>query len=373
MLKTIPRVGISLVILLTLSASAAFAGDNPYPKDWFWGNADQRAEHDAMIGKPAPDLDLNGWVNGEQTAKSLKNKIIVVDFWATWCGPCLASIPHNNEMAEKYADQGVVVLGVCGSSSGQNKMAAVAKDRGIKYSVGKDYTQKGADAWHVMWWPTYAVVDRDHKVRAVGLKPDHVEEVVDSILKEQPFDPDKQGNDAAKADPAAAGKATIDPDWLEGSAKQRKRFDSMVGNAPPALAVGNWLNSEPLELKDLKGKVVLIDCWATWCPPCIASIPHNNKLMEKYGKDGLVIIGVCATRGSNEMEKTAESQGIKYPIAADIKDQTVGAYKVNGFPDYYLIDRAGNLRLADCKNGSVEDAVKALLTEPAPEQTASAE
>ncbi|GAB4190237.1 MAG: hypothetical protein Kow00105_04630 [Phycisphaeraceae bacterium] len=362
------------------------AGENPYPREWFWGDDDQRAVHDAMIGNPAPDMVLSDWINGRPTGKTLKNKILVIDFWATWCGPCIASIPHNNEMAEKYADQGVVVIGVCGSRHGQEEMERVARQNHIRYPVAKDHTYKAAEAWHVMWWPTYAVVDRNRIVRAVGLKPSYVDDVVEQLIAEQPFAQDQgEAEDSQAADStddsdhaedgstATGTSATIDPAWLEGSEQQRSRLSDLEGNVPPTLAVDHWLNSEPLTLNDLQGKVVLLDFWATWCGPCIASIPHTNELAEKYADQGLVVIGVCHTEGGENMPQTAEKYGIRYPIAVDVDEQTVKAYKVNGFPDYYLIDRAGNLRIADCANGAVDQAVQALLAEPAPDQAASAE
>jgi thiol-disulfide isomerase/thioredoxin len=118
-----------------------------------------------------------------------------------------------------------------------------------------------------------------------------------------------------------------------------------------------------MKLDELKGKVVLLDFWATWCGPCIAAIPHTNELAAKYKDKGLVIIGVCHPQGVEKMAQMAKDKGIKYPVTADKDGTTIKAYKVNSYPDYYFIDRSGNLRIADCANGKVDAAIEALLGE----------
>lgn len=140
--------------------------------------------HQAMLEKPAPRLEMSGWLNGEVKPDQMKGKIVVVDFWATWCGPCRRSIPHNNEMLAKYGAKGVMVIGACGGG-GEEGMGEVAKAAGLAYPTAVT-TPAATKAWNVQWWPTYAVVDRKGNLRAIGLRPDAVEPVLDALLEEQP-------------------------------------------------------------------------------------------------------------------------------------------------------------------------------------------
>ena len=140
-----------------------------------------------------------------------------------------------------------------------------------------------------------------------------------------------------------------DAPQLENS-RVRTQLDEMQGKPAPKLA-----------LKDLKGKIIVLDFWATWCGPCLAAIPHTNEMMENYADKGVVFIGVCAQRGAEKMADTVKQRGIKYPVATD--SGTNAAYKANSYPDYYIIDRNGVLRWADIANRDVEKAVKILLEE----------
>jgi thiol-disulfide isomerase/thioredoxin len=174
-----------VVALMFVFALRTQAGE--FPDNWTWDDdAKMRATHAALEGKPMPALDLTGWQNGEVKPPDMKGKVVIVDFYATWCGPCMAAIPHNNELLKKYKDKGLVIVGVCTSNRGQEKMNQTVKDKGIDYPTARDADLKSQKVWGVQYYPTYAVVDRKGIVRIIGLQPENVEKVVTKLLDEKP-------------------------------------------------------------------------------------------------------------------------------------------------------------------------------------------
>jgi thiol-disulfide isomerase/thioredoxin len=161
-----------------------------FPASWTWDEeASVRSAHATLEGKPMPALEVVDWKNGQVKVEHLKGKVVLVDFYATWCGPCMAAVPHNNELLKKYGDKGLVVLGVCTSGRGQEKMEQTVKDKGIEYPTARDAQLKFAKAWAVSYYPTYALVDRKGIVRVIGLQLGHVEPVVKKLLAEHVIPP----------------------------------------------------------------------------------------------------------------------------------------------------------------------------------------
>lgn len=101
------------------------------------------------------------------------------------------------------------------------------------------------------------------------------------------------------------------------------------------------LDGNDVRLSSFKGNVVLVDFWATWCPPCRAEIPHLITLYETYKGKGFVVLGV-GLDGEKELKDYAEEHSITYPILIGTKDLSQ-KYGITGIPTTYLIDKKGKI------------------------------
>ncbi len=162
----------------------------------------------------------------------------------------------------------------------------------------------------------------------------------------------------------------------ENTQKQTGIGDTDIFNIAPYQAselVGltDWINSQPLTLEGLKGKVVLIDFWTYSCVNCVRTFPYLQKWHETYQDDGFVLIGVHAPefafeRVPSNVQKATAERGLTYPIALDNGFSTWRAFNNSYWPAGYLIDKEGNVRREHFGEGGyveTEEAIRELLAE----------
>jgi cytochrome c biogenesis protein CcdA/thiol-disulfide isomerase/thioredoxin len=147
--------------------------------------------------------------------------------------------------------------------------------------------------------------------------------------------------------------------------------------APQFQGLTNWINSPPLTLTQLKGKVVLVDFWTYSCINCIRSIPYVEKWYQAYKGQGLVVVGVSTPEFAFEhnpanVRAAVKSDGITYPVALDNNYDTWNAFNNDSWPADYLIDKSGNIRYVSLGEGNynvTEKAIQLLLGINKPLQT----
>jgi thiol-disulfide isomerase/thioredoxin len=186
----------------------------------------------------------------------------------------------------------------------------------------------------------------------------------------------------------------VERSWarMEQTIVAAKKLLALIGQDAAPMQVEAWVNGTPLTDADLKGKVVLLDFWAVWCGPCIATFPHLREWHEKYSDTGLVIVGLTryynyawdeeAGRASRSQEKVTEEAEhemlVKFAEHHELhhrfglqKEGTLSEfYGVTGIPQAVLIDQSGKVRLIKVGSGdanakAIDDMLKELLEDKA--------
>jgi cytochrome c biogenesis protein CcmG/thiol:disulfide interchange protein DsbE len=116
-----------------------------------------------------------------------------------------------------------------------------------------------------------------------------------------------------------------------------------VGKPAPVFDLpGNAAQS--VRLADMKGRVVYVDFWASWCAPCKQSFPWMNDMQAKYGPKGLTIVGINVDKKREDAEKFLAGTPAKFSVAYDTAGKVATAYQPKGMPTSYLIDANGVVR-----------------------------
>ena len=115
------------------------------------------------------------------------------------------------------------------------------------------------------------------------------------------------------------------------------------GERAPELS-GVALRGSPVRLREQRGKVVIVDFWASWCEPCAEAMPALERLYDRYGEHGLVVVGVSVDRDARSARRFLRRVDVSFPVMLDRDHEIAEQYEPETMPSTFVVDREGRVR-----------------------------
>lgn len=302
--------------------------------------AAERALLDRSLGHAPPEAG-NGakWFASEPASfAQWRGKVVVLQTWTVATEPGRSALARvREELGELAEHEDVVLAGLHTPQSARNA-AVYLENKPAAMPVLIDELGSVCDDLGVWRRPVALVIGRSGAVRAAGVSPDALPDVVRAALAEPvresaapPSVVPSRSQPAAA--PTVAGAPARFPDVRGvGSATNR------VGQRGPEIVAQHWLTGQP----QTAGKTVILDFWATWCPPCRASIPHLNELAAAF-KDDVVIVGV-SDETRDKLDPFVARTSMTYSVASDPGRRMFRAFNPRGIPYCVIMSPDGVVR-----------------------------
>lgn len=318
----------------------------------------------------APELTgITQWWNSDPlTLAGLRGKVVIIDFWTYGCYNCVNTQPYVRALYDKYHSQGLEIIGVhTPELSFEYVPENVAKgivNQKVNWPVAFDPDYKTWRAFDNHYWPAFYFLDANGHIRYTHWGEgnyENNEKVVQQLLAEAK----SVSSVAEKVEPTATStpQPTTTPEPTMTATPKPGIALKDLGVAPELRGTQSWVNSDPLTLASLKGKVVIVNFWTFGCYNCVNTLPYVKELYAKYHDKGLEIVGVHTPEFAYEhvlgnVQSHAKDLGITWPVVQDNDYKTWGAYNNRYWPAFYFIDANGHIRYTHFGEGNYENNEK---------------
>ena len=344
-MKTLPwlnrfalTAGLSLAVVIS-SAPQASAQVRLDP------NRDDSAGFKFLSAGDVPYIDFTTTDGQVLTNESLKGKLVVVDLWATWCAPCMAALPHFKGMVEDYGDYDEIMFLGVSLDTDRATLDKTIKEHNITWTQVYDEDRNINKAWNSGMLPTIAVIAPTGETVYVG-HPMNMDAPFQEALKKyvpEAYSAEKHEAAIAKAEEAAKQRE-IEAEKRRIAAEAQAAAAFKPGDFPFAKLDLTDIDGNAITAESLSGKVVIMDFWATWCGPCMASMPHMKELYAKHkDADNLEVIGMSRDRDLTTLLKTKDEVGMPWLHYYDQDGSISKKFNVTGIPQIFIFSRTGEL------------------------------
>lgn len=308
------------------------------------------------IGKPAPEFKVMDLNDEELTLDKYHGQVVLLDFWATWCGPCIGELPNVKATYDKYKDKKFQIIGISLDRS-KTTLEAFVKEQNMEWVHHFDEGGKIADQYGVTGIPSTFLLDGEGIIRVTNLRGQALEIAVGELVEENLMNPHHAPH--SKSVPATKLIKPSNP-TPNNPPITSSNPTNWIGKPAPDVMFTN-LKGDELTLEDFKGQVVLLDFWATWCGPCLTEMPKVKKTYEKFKDQKFQIIGISLDGSLYALEEYIVREELSWHHYWDQDREIRTLFEVKAIPSAFLIDGEGIIQKAYLGGFDVETVVAEMV------------
>lgn len=289
-------------------------------------------------------LGKETWISKKD--RDTEGHVLVLDFWATWCGPCIRAQPKLESLQKKHNDD-LMVMAIAGSGEDMATVKRYLAQHKKSYYNLFDGKQTVSNSLRVQAIPHTVVMSTDGVVRWQGNPlSSNFEQVVEQVIAADPYLKAKReggvsGSTQGAAESSAAEEAYASQKWPVQNKGELYASNVQGQTLENPLAGLEWLDGEAA---DTENKVTIVDFWATWCGPCIAFSPKLDTVAKRF-KDEVVAVGVSGQNDPKaKVMKHLEEHPVSYRHAYAEGQELYKKVGVSGIPHVLVISSDGVVR-----------------------------
>lgn len=276
-----------------------------------------------LIGRKAGDFMLSKLDGSQFVLSKHEGKIVVLDFWATWCGPCVRAMPEYLAAIEDFPKDKVAFVAVNQGETRDVIEPFLERREWQLPTVLLDEDTEVANSFQVAGIPHTVIVGPDGVIEwvHVGFSPGGGEELKANIQQMLDGTWERPG----RPDESISGKDS-----------------KLVGTLPADFSM-KMLDGSEFQLSKEKGNIVILDFWATWCGPCVRAFPEYLAAMEKIDSDKVRFIAVNQAEKEDLVKTFLERRELKMEIGLDPDGTIADAFEVESIPQTVIIGPDGRI------------------------------
>jgi len=299
-----------------------------------------------------------------------KGKVLLIDFWATWCGPCIAELPNVQRVYKDFHEKGLEIVSISLDRSPE-PLEAFLEREDLSWThilnAASPRDEDPASIYGVTSIPTMILVGRDGRIAAVNMRGPRLEEEVKRAVERSAEAQAPEQGKASEEKEADGGPSTgaINPATLDIGRSRGPENPSLgvLDLKAPAWRVDQWNNlpgaARSINVDDYRGKVVYLYGFQSWCPGCHKyGFPTLKELTQRFaGQDDVVFVAVQTTfegfdvNGPEKALETVRQYELDIPVghsgSRDAPSPLMRDYRSGGTPWTVIIDREGVVRFND--------------------------